>query len=127
MATTSTMLKALLGLAAVAGWQNRDKIGELINGMGGATTGANDNPKGGLRDLIDSFRQGGLGHLADSWIGTGQNLPASEPDVAKALTPQLIDDLVQQTGLPRDELLKRLSSVLPEIVDKMTPQGNLAA
>lgn len=125
MAKTNTMLKALLGLAVVAGWQNRDKIGDFVKGMGAKTGATGENPAGGLRDLMDSFRKGGLGDKADSWVGTGANVPVSEPEMEKGISPQMLDDLAQQTGLSREELLKRLSAVLPEMVDKMTPSGTL--
>jgi uncharacterized protein YidB (DUF937 family) len=122
MAKTNTMLKALLGLAVVAGWQNRDKIGDFVKGVSGqGATG----PGGGLGDLVDSFRKGGLGEKADSWVSSGQNQPVTEPEVAKGIDPAVLDGLAEQTGLSREELLKRLSAVLPEMVDKMTPSGRL--
>jgi uncharacterized protein YidB (DUF937 family) len=125
MAKTNTMLKALLGLAVVAGWQNRDKIGDFVKGVTNQAGGAADNPAGGLGDIVDSFRKSGLGQKADSWVGTGANEPVSEPEIAKGLGPDVLDGLAEQTGLSRDELLKRLSAVLPEMVDKMTPNGRL--
>lgn len=122
MANTNTMLKALLGLAVVAGWQNRDKIGDFVKGVSnqGAT-----GPGGGLGDLVDLFRKNGLGEKADSWVSSGQNQPVSEPEVAKSIDPSVLDGLAEQTGLSREELLKRLTAVLPEMVDKMTPNGRL--
>jgi uncharacterized protein YidB (DUF937 family) len=125
MASTNTMLKALLGLAVVAGWQNRDKIGEMVKGLGSKAGAAGDNPAGGLGDLLDGFRKGGLGEKADSWVGTGANQPVSEPEIEKGVGSDVLDSLAQQTGLSREELLKRLSSVLPEMVDKMTPGGRV--
>jgi uncharacterized protein YidB (DUF937 family) len=122
MAKTNTMLKALLGLAVVAGWQNRDKIGDFVKGVAGQ--GAS-GPAGGLGDIVDSFRKGGLGEKADSWVSSGQNEPVSEPEVAKGIDPSVLDGLAEQTGLSREELLKRLAAVLPEMVDKMTPNGKL--
>jgi uncharacterized protein YidB (DUF937 family) len=122
MANSSTMLKALLGLAVVAGWQNRDKIGDFVkNASNQGAAGAG----GGLGDLVDSFRKNGLGEKADSWVSTGQNQPVSEPEVAKGIDASVLDGLAEQTGLSREELLKRLALVLPEMVDKMTPSGRL--
>jgi uncharacterized protein YidB (DUF937 family) len=130
MAKTYTMLTALLGLAVVAGWQNRDKIGEFVKNMGSkasdATGGASaGNPAGGLGDLVDAFKKAGMGKQADSWVGTGANAPVSAPEVEKGVGGDTIDELAQQTGVSRDELLKRLATVLPELVDKMTPGGKL--
>jgi uncharacterized protein YidB (DUF937 family) len=125
MAKSNTMLKALLGLAVVAGWQNRDKIGDFVKGVTGQGGATGENPAGGLGDLVDSFRKGGLAEKAESWIGTGANKPVTEPEVEKSLGGDVLDGLAEQTGLSKEELLKRLSQVLPEMVDKMTPSGRL--
>lgn len=113
-------LAALLGLVAVAGYQNRDKIGEFVKGLSGQQTG-------GLGDLVDQFKKKGMGEVADSWIGKGENKPVSEAQVGETLGPDLIDTLVKQTGLSREELISRLSKILPQAVDKMTPDGQVPA
>lgn len=123
-------LAALLGLVAVAGYQNRDKIGEFIRNMqaqgGAAPAGQADGAAtGGLGDLIDHFRNSGLGKKADSWVSTGQNEPVDEAELGGALGPDLLDTLAKQTGLSREDLLKRLSQVLPQAVDHMTPEGRV--
>jgi len=136
MSNRMPSLAALLGLVAVAGYQNRDKIGEFVKNMqaapggaalpGGATLGLPGGAAtGGLGDLVDHFRKSGLGKQADSWVSTGQNEPVDENQMGQALGPDLLDTLAQQTGLSRAELLKRLSQVLPQAVDHMTPGGNL--
>ena len=136
-------LAALLGLVAVAGYQNRDKIGEFLNGLkssnaGGTSGGILDSVKkalgdspagstisGGLGELLDKFTGAGQGDTAKSWVGTGPNREISEPQLEQTLGADLIDRLMEQTGLSRDELLKRLSQTLPEAVDKLTPDGRL--
>jgi uncharacterized protein YidB (DUF937 family) len=125
MAKSNTMLKALLGLAVVAGWQNRDKIGDFVKGVTGQGTATGENPAGGLGGLVDSFKKAGLGEKADSWVSTGENQPVTEPEVEKGVGADVLDDLASQTGLSREELLKRLATVLPGMVDKMTPSGRL--
>jgi uncharacterized protein YidB (DUF937 family) len=124
MASSNTMLKALLGLAVVAGWQNRDKLGELVKNLGNKAS-SGENPAGGLGGLIDSFKKAGLGEKADSWVRTGTNEPVSPPEVEKGVGSDALDSLAAQTGLSRDELLKRLQAVLPDLVDKMTPSGRI--
>ncbi len=111
-------LAALLGLVAVAGYQNRDKIGEFVKGIGASGTG-------GVGDLVDHFKKTGLGEAASSWVGKGENTPVSEAQVGDSLGADLIDILVKQTGLSREELLARLSKTLPETVDKLTPDGRV--
>ena len=142
---------ALLGLLAVAGYQNRGKITEMLGGLkqqpgggpgqnnpqgglggvlgnlGGALGGASVGGvlSGGLRDLIERFKQSGHGQTADSWVNTGPNQPLGPDQLEQAIGPDVLNTLTQQTGLSREELLSRLTRELPAAVDKFTPQGRL--
>jgi uncharacterized protein YidB (DUF937 family) len=102
-------VEALLGLLAIAGYQNRDKIAEWVNAaqrkasgptqvpegsatsslpgkLGGllAGTGLGDMLGNGLRDLVDSFKQAGHGEVADSWVGRGPNKQIAPSQVAES-------------------------------------------
>jgi uncharacterized protein YidB (DUF937 family) len=80
---------------------------------------------GGLGGLLDKLQKGGLGDAANSWIGTGQNKPASPGQLGSALGPDIIKTLAQRSGLSEEEITRQLSQVLPGVVDKLTPQGRL--
>jgi uncharacterized protein YidB (DUF937 family) len=144
MAKRMPSLMALLGLVAVAGYQNREKIGEFVKGLSndpnGPAGGMIDMAKkaigssptatsitGGLGELVEQFTKGGAGKTAESWIGTGPNEPISESQMERTLGSDLVDSLVKQTGLSREELLQRLAKTLPEAVDKLTPDGQVPA
>ena len=141
---------ALLGLLAVAGYQNRDKIAEVLGGrkqepggpadttsqggtggvlgnLGGILGGASAGSvlSGGLRDLVERFRQNGQGQAADSWVSRGPNQPVRPDQLEQAIGPDVLNTLAQQTGLSQQELLSRLTRELPEAVDKFTPEGRL--
>ena len=141
-------MTALLGLLAVAGYQNRDKIAEMLRGMGqsspgsagqsglgglldrlkgslGGEAGAGGLLSGGLGELVDRFKQTGHGDTADSWVGTGPNKQVTPSQLEQAIGPDVLDTLTKQTGLSREELLARLSRELPNAVDKYTPQGRV--
>ena len=141
-------MTALLGLLAVAGYQNRDKIAEMLRGMGqsspgsagqsglgglldrlkgslGGEAGADGLLSGGLGELVDRFKQTGHGDTADSWVGTGPNKQVTPSQLEQAIGPDVLDTLTKQTGLSREELLARLSRELPNAVDKYTPQGRV--
>ena len=143
-------MTALLGLLAVAGYQNRDKIKEMLGGLTqspsgiprGGSQGSQGGPlgnlrgllggasvgsvlSGGLRDLIERFKQNGQGTAADSWVKTGPNQPLSPEQLQQAIGPDVLNTLSQQTGLSREELLSRLTRELPDAVDKFTPDGRL--
>src|SRR3954453_516209 len=140
-------MTALLGLLAVAGYQNRDKIAEMLGGagktdpagggqgglggllgqlsssLGGASAGG--ILSGGLGELVDRFKQNGHAETAASWVGTGPNKPITPPQLQQAIGPDVLDDLSKQTGLSQEELLGRLSRELPNAIDKYTPQGRV--
>jgi uncharacterized protein YidB (DUF937 family) len=132
-------MKALLALLAIAGFQNRDRIADFVRKMGepgGALDQAkkkigeaadNATAKAGLEEMRDQFHKNGEGDKADSWIATGPNKPVDEPQLDKAVGRDVVDELAKATGLSRDELLQRLKQVLPEAVDKMTPEGKIPA
>jgi len=78
---------------------------------------------GGLSGLIASFQQGGLGEIVASWIGKGQNLPVSADQLGRVLDPGVVNELATKTGQDTGSVLGSLSALLPQLVDKATPDG----
>lgn len=142
-------MTALLGLLAVAGYQNRDKLAELLGGKQGASGTATGQSglggllgqlsgglgaggvggllSGGLGELVERFKQSGQADKVDSWVSTGPNQQIAPSQVEQAIGPDVLETLSKQTGLSREEILARLSRELPDAVDKYTPQGRLPA
>ena len=82
---------------------------------------------GGLSELVERFKQSGQGDVADSWVGTGPSKQVEPEQLERAIGPDVLANLSQQTGLSRQELLSRLSRNLPDAVDQYTPDGRLPA
>jgi uncharacterized protein YidB (DUF937 family) len=80
---------------------------------------------GGLGGMLQSFQQGGLGQLVQSWIGTGQNLPVSADQLHNTLGSDWLSKVSQMTGLPQGDVEQHLTTILPQVVDHMTPNGQL--
>ena len=80
---------------------------------------------GGLGELVDSFKRNGYGDVADSWVSTGPNKQVETSQLEQAIGPDVLQQLTQQTGLSREDILARLSRDLPDAVDKYTPDGRL--
>ena len=140
-------MTALLGLLAIAGYQNRDKLAELLGGKQGAagtdpgqsglggllgqlsgglgTGGVGGLLSGGLGELVERFKESGQTDTVNSWVSTGPNKQIAPSQVELAIGPDVLETLSKQTGLSRDEILARLSRELPDAVDKYTPQGRL--
>ena len=110
----SPIVMALLALLA----------SRTMAGRGSTQAPASDD-LGGLGGLVERFRQGGLDDIINSWIGTGANKPISAHQLHDALGSETVGDLSRETGMPRDDLLSQLSQVLPGVVDKLTPRGQL--
>jgi uncharacterized protein YidB (DUF937 family) len=80
---------------------------------------------GGLGGLLGKLEQGGLGDVAKSWVGDGQNQPISPGSLGSALGPSVVKALAEKTGMSEQEVTAQLSQILPGFVDKLTPQGRL--
>lgn len=80
---------------------------------------------GGLAGLVNKFQQGGLGDVVGSWVSTGRNLPVSPEQLGGVLGSDMVAGLARQTGVNPGDLLGQLSQMLPQVVDKLTPNGQL--
>jgi uncharacterized protein YidB (DUF937 family) len=79
----------------------------------------------GLKKMVDGFQGQGLSGLVSSWVGTGQNQNASAQQITQGLSPTVINAIAQKTGLSTDKVSAGLAFVLPHIIDKLTPNGQL--
>ena len=85
-----------------------------------------NNPQtGGLEGLIRSFQQGGLGDIVNSWVAKGQNLPVSGEQIESVLGGSVLQDLAGQLGVSPQQASGSLADVLPQLIDQMTPNGEL--
>ena len=126
--SSSALSKIAIAALGILAFKNRDKIGGMLGELGdslGVTPGSAGPSTGGLGDLLDSFKKAGQGDAADSWVGTGPNRTIAPEHVEKAISPEVLDQLAQQTGMSRAEILERLSKDIPDAVNEMTPDGKL--
>jgi uncharacterized protein YidB (DUF937 family) len=117
-----------MGGGSMGGGSMGGGLGDLLKGglgglLGGAAAGSVIS--GGLGDLLKQLQQSGQGEVADSWVSPGPNKQIAPGDLAKALGVDQINALTAQTGLSRDELLAGLSQQLPDVIDRLTPDGRL--
>ncbi len=85
----------------------------------------NDGEHGGLQGLMEKFQQGGLGDVVSSWVGKGENLPITGEQLSSVLGSDAVQNLASQFGVNPTELAGQLSSVLPGLVDHLTPDGQV--
>lgn len=145
MSRSTPSLLALLGLVAVAGYQNRDRISEMLSDARQKSAAAGTDPAsagGGfvaeigqffqgrsvstaLGDLAERFKAAGQGDAADSWVSDKPNMPLSVDALQAALGHETLTELAQKTGLSQAEVLLRLNVALPDVVNRFTPNGRL--
>ena len=115
-------------------------MGILDNITGQMNTGASNtgNPlvgalmsllanQGGISGLVQRFSGSGLGDIVNSWVSTGQNKSISPQQVQQGLGQDTIHQLSQQTGMGHEEVKSQLAQILPQVIDKLTPNGQVPA
>ncbi|MDD2742681.1 MAG: YidB family protein [Rhodocyclaceae bacterium] len=108
-------------------------VGAMAGGQSGGNNAlletvmklVNDPQSGGLQGLIQSFQQGGLGDIVNSWVSTGQNLPISAEQIQSVLGGSTLGNIASQLGLSSEQASGSLASMLPQLIDSMTPNGQV--
>lgn len=100
-------------------------IGMLAGGGQGGQGGAASGGLGGLGGLLEQFQRSGLGEVAGSWVSTGQNLPISPDQLGKVLGGDQIAGMASKLGMNQGDLLGQLSQMLPQVIDQLTPNGQV--
>lgn len=88
-------------------------VGSLLNGQGG------------LSGLVNNFNKAGLGDIVNSWVSTGHNLPISATQLTQALGSGQLEQLARQLGMNSGQAGDLLSKYLPQVVDRLTPNGQI--
>jgi uncharacterized protein YidB (DUF937 family) len=83
------------------------------------------NQSGGIQGLVSQLHENGLGHLVQSWIGTGANMPISAEQLASVVGQDKINAIAEKAGIAPSELQQKLSLYLPKVIDLLTPNGQL--
>ena len=98
---------------------DRNKLFESIMGL------VNNPHSGGLSGLVQMFKDKGLGDTISSWISTGENLPVSADQIKHVLGADQIQQISKDVGVSQEEISKGLAGLLPEVIDKLTPEGKV--
>ncbi|MFD3442107.1 YidB family protein [Streptomyces sp. NPDC058685] len=95
-------------------------LGALISALGNRNGAAGGSPLGGL---VDMLAKSGLADHAQSWIGTGANQPVSGVQIAEAVPEATLQKVAQDAGVTPQQAADQIAQVLPQTVDKLTPDG----
>lgn len=125
----SPIQMGVLGLLAYKAFKGKGGLANILgSGQSPETSGdplTDGTLGGGLKDLLDRFRQSGQEDKAQSWVSKESNKPIAPQELEQTLGEERIQWLMEQTGLPREELLSGLSNELPNAIDELTPDGHV--
>lgn len=110
-------LSQIAGQAMSSG-QGQNSLLQVVLGMV-------QNQQGGLGGLVQALQNKGLGDVAASWVGKGENLPISGDQLQSVLGSDLVSGLASKFGMSSEQLSGQLSQMLPQVVDKLTPDGEV--
>lgn len=122
--------------------QAQDPFSSILGGLTGtsgpATGAGNGNillqlalsmlqQNGGLEGVLGKFREAGMGAQADSWVGTGQNMGISAEQLQQIFGSRALSDVASQLGMSQNQAGSAMSEMLPELINQLTPQGQVTA
>ena len=116
--------------------QGQDPLGSVMGRLGGANQQQSGNlllqlalsmlqQNGGLEGILGKFREGGLSHQADSWVGTGQNMNISADQLQQVFGSSTINDLASRLGMSEQQAGSEMAQLLPEVINRLTPEGQV--
>ncbi|WAC08884.1 MAG: YidB family protein [Thermodesulfobacteriota bacterium] len=137
MGFLSNVLGSILGsvLGGDRSRQSASPIDSVIKSLGGANQAGGGNllaavlsmvqENGGLSNVLDMFRNKGMAREADSWVSTGPNLNVSSDKIQEVFGDSSLNNLAQQIGLSHGQANWELTKILPELVNRLTPEGKV--
>ena len=136
----SELDEALGGLLGGKGGSGGGDLGSILGGLTGGAGGRSGGggtlaallplvggllANGGLQKMLSGFQSKGLAQQADSWVSTGDNEPVSGQQVRDVVGDERVGEIAQQLGVSNDQAADALAEVLPTVVDKASPGGEL--
>jgi uncharacterized protein YidB (DUF937 family) len=109
-------LKKLIGSVTGGTSDENSPVTKLLGMVGGQE---------GLNKLVSQLQSGGLGQKVQSWIGKGSNQPVSGQEIGSALGQDKVEQLSEQTGLSQSQVTDDLAQQLPQVIDRLTPDGHM--
>lgn len=120
------LLDSVLGQVLGGAAQKSGGLGDaggLADALGGLL--ANNGQQGGLGGLVSKFEQAGLGDVIGSWIGKGDNAPVSGGQLNQVLGGDVVSAIAGKLGINAAMLLPMLATMLPSLIDQLTPHGKI--
>lgn len=108
-----------------------DDVVGALGGQGGSGSSAMGalgglvERAGGVEGIMSKLEAAGLGDKVQSWVGTGENKAISPEEVKQALGPEEVKGAAERAGVSEDEAASGIASMLPQLIDQVSPDGKL--
>lgn len=105
-------------LSSLLGGLSNNQQSSLMSAVSGLVTG-----NGGIGGLLQKFSANGLGDLMKGWVSSGPNPPATPQHIEQVFGPDQLRQIASQTGIDPSQISAQIAQILPQVVDKLTPNG----
>jgi len=122
MGILDSVLGSVLASAGSSQGPQKQQQADILGGLMGMI---NSPQVGGLTGLVKKFEQSGLGDMVGKWVAVGPNPTPTAHQVQQGLGSDVIAGLSKQLGIDSGNLTSQLATLLPVLIDKLTPDGNL--
>jgi len=112
-------------LEDMAGKEISSMLASSSNPLASSVMQMINSQPGGLSGLVQQFHDKGMSAVVTSWVGTGQNLPISAEQLQSVLGSEQVKELAAKAGISPDAVSSHLAQLLPLVVDKLTPNGQV--
>jgi uncharacterized protein YidB (DUF937 family) len=137
MGVLDSLLGEVLGSSTVA--QGQQSVANPLDSLLGGLAGGNQQQtgklltaamsmlqqNGGLSGVLGMLRNNGLGAHADSWVGTGANMPMTGDQLQQVFGGSALGNVASQLGMPQGQANSALAQILPELINQLTPNGQI--
>jgi uncharacterized protein YidB (DUF937 family) len=120
----------------LGGNQSQNPLGAILGGLGAGGSGSGNSllqialsmlqQNGGLDEVLGKFRESGMAEQADSWVSTGRNLNISPEQLQQVFGSSAIGDIASKLGMSDEQAGSAISQVMPELINQLTPQGQVS-
>ena len=83
------------------------------------------NQNGGLAGVLEKFKAAGFADEVASWVGKGANLQISAEQITQVLGSATIQTAANKLGINASEISAKIAEYLPQVIDRMTPNGEV--
>lgn len=116
------LTQALGGL--LGGGQSAQASNPLLQILGSLLSNSGQGG-GGLMDLVQQFQRAGMGSQMQSWVSTGQNMPISVDQLIQVFGQGRMQQMAQQAGMDTQDFGGQMADMLPQMIDRLTPEGQI--